>query len=137
MNNIFRISFDIGGVLSKYPSKFYKLILALSDNPNIEIYVITDIPDHDRAVKLIQDNGFPILAERVLSADYNSYGEKCKEEIIKQYKIDMHIDDFLGYVAHTSCINLLVCPNPNEPYYADEFLTDGSEGKFGRRIKNI
>jgi len=132
---MFKISFDIGGVLSKYPNKFRKLITALSTSENVEMYVITDIPQHERAVKLVQDNGFAISAERVLCANYDLYGEHCKSVLIKEHNIDMHIDDFLGYVANFDCINLLVCPNPNEPYYHDEFITDGNEGNFGRRKK--
>jgi hypothetical protein len=32
-------------------------------------------------------------------------------------------------------VSLLVWPNPEEPYYHDDFETDGSEGDFGRRRK--
>lgn len=131
-----KISFDIGGVLSKYPEKFKPLVAALLTSKDIEVFVITDMHDHKQSVKFVQENGFDIPAERILNSDYAKYGENCKAKTIEENNIDIHIDDFPGYCAHTKCINLFVWPNPELPYYADEFKTDGSEGDFGRRKKN-
>ena len=135
MENKLRISFDIGGVLSKYPDTFRKLVNALLTSPAIEVFVITDIHNHDQSVRFVQENGFNIPEERILNSDYATYGEACKSEMIEKYEIDIHIDDFPGYCAHTKCISLFVWPNPEKPYYDDNWVTDGSEGNFGRRIK--
>jgi len=131
-----RISFDIGGVLSKYPHVFRPLVAALNAADNVEVYVVTDMHDHDKSVRMVQENGYDIPAERVINSDYARHGEQCKEMAIRQHNIDIHVDDFPGYVAHTACVNLFVWPNPREPYFADDFKTDGSEGNFGRRTTN-
>lgn len=100
-----------------------------------EVFVITDMHKHEQSVKFVRDNGYDIPADHILNSDYKKYGERCKEKTIERYKIDVHIDDFPGYCAHNKCVNLFVWPNPDEPYYHDDFKTDGSEGDFGRRIK--
>ncbi|MEK6860594.1 MAG: hypothetical protein AABY07_01365 [Nanoarchaeota archaeon] len=41
-----RISFDIGGVISKYPEIFKKIIEALYYSDGIDVYILTDM--HDR-----------------------------------------------------------------------------------------
>jgi hypothetical protein len=130
----FRISWDIGGVLSKYPEVFRPLIKVLIAG-GAEVFVITDMPDHEKAVKFVQGNGYDIKAENILCSDYATHGENCKARTIEEYGIQVHVDDFPGYVANASCVNLFVWPNPDKPYYADEFVTDGSEGTFGRNTK--
>lgn len=135
MENKLRISFDIGGVLSKYPDQFRKLVGALLASSAIEVFVITDMPNHDQSVRFVQENGFNIPEERILNSDYATNGENCKAETIEKYNIDIHIDDFPGYCAHDKCISLFVWPNPEKPYYNDSWITDGSEGNFGRRVK--
>lgn len=134
MNRPLRVSFDIGGVLSKYPDVFRPMVDALQKG-GAEVFVITDMHDHEQSVRFVRGNGFDIQPERILNSDYNEHGEGCKEEVIKQHGIDLHIDDFPGYVAHTSCVNLFVWPNPLRPYFDDSWVTDGTEGTFGRRRK--
>lgn len=113
-------SFDIGRVLSKYPRVFVTLPTALTAGGHVEVYVITDMPDHDKAVKLLYDNGYTcVLPEHVLNADYTQHG------------IVLHVDDFPGYCANSGCVNLLVWPNPDKPYYADDFKSD-DDVKFCR-----
>jgi hypothetical protein len=132
-----RVSFDIGGVLSKYPDRFRRLVNALSACPDVELYVITDMHDHAQSVRFVHGNGFEaISADRILNSDYQEHGEECKRRIIEERGIDFHFDDFPGYCAHTSCVSLFVWPNPAEPYYADDWQTDGSEGGFGRRCRS-
>ena len=41
----------------------------------------------------------------------------------------------LPFVASGDHVRLLVMPHPTEPYYHDDWETDGSEGKFGRRVR--
>lgn len=129
-----KVSFDIGGVLSKYPNVFRQIVEALQLG-GIEVFVITDIHDHAQSVKLVQENGFNIPADHILNSDYTAYGENCKAFTIAQHKIDLHVDDFPGYCAHTQCVSLFVWPNPKEPYFADDFKADASESNWGRRIK--
>jgi hypothetical protein len=129
-----RISFDIGGVLSKYPEVFRAMVDALQKG-GADVYVITDMHDHAQSVLFVRGNGYDIPEDRILNSDYKEHGENCKARIIVEHGIDLHIDDFPGYVAHTKCVNLFVWPNPDRPYFSDDFVTDGSEGDFGRRKK--
>jgi hypothetical protein len=132
-----RISFDIGGVLSKYPHIFRPLIYALAYSLNVELFVVTDMHDHEQSVKFVHDNGFECIpGNRILNSDYETYGELCKAVVLKENKIDIHIDDFPGYLTEGCPVRLLVWPNPEEPYYHDDWVTDGSEGNFGRRTKS-
>lgn len=132
-----RVSFDIGGVLSKYPRIFRPMVEALQKG-GAEVYVLTDIHKHEESVQLVQGNGYDIPADSILNSDYETHGEDCKAVLIKERWIDLHIDDFPGYCAHTECVSLFVWPNPNEPYYHDEFndfLPEGAN-QFGRRRKS-
>ena len=61
-DNKLRISFDIGGVLSKYPDKFRPLVNALVSCPAVEVFVITDMHDHKQSVTFVQGNEYNIPA---------------------------------------------------------------------------
>lgn len=135
-----KIAFDIGGVLSKYPDIFRPLVDLLCNRGNdprygIEVYIISDMKPHEKAVAFCHDNGFMVPAERIICANYEIDGEMCKAETCWSLGIDILIDDFPGYVATLHCppVRLLVMPDPTRPYYADQWKTDGSEGEFGRR----
>lgn len=128
-----KVSFDIGGVLTKYPHIFRPIIDAFLKSDAVEVYVLTDMHEHSKAVKFVQGNGFNIPAERILTARYSENGEECKAEMIKEHGINLHVDDYPGYCDHRECVSLFVWPNATEPYYHDTFQTDGSEGDFGRR----
>lgn len=135
-----RIAFDIGGVLSKYPNVFrplLDLLLFRGVDPrySIETYIISDMKPHAKAVAFCHDNGFHVPPERIICADYEMHGERCKAVACQDLGIDILIDDFGGYVATIGSppVRLMVMPDPTRPYYADEWKTDGSEGGFGRR----
>lgn len=133
-----KISFDIGGVLSKYPQIFRPMIIALIKG-GVEVHVITDMHDMSQILKMLAMNDLGpdiIPPERVHSADYKSHGEYCKSITIKEQGIDLHIDDFPGYCA-AGGNQLLMWPNPDEPYFSDVWKTDGTEDNFGRRVKPI
>ena len=136
-----KIAFDIGGVLSKYPDQFRKLINKLqgdtqvSLSPNVEVYVISDMHDVDMMYKMLLMNDIHVSKERIYSADYKNQGEYCKTKLCDELGIDIFIDDFIGYVAEGDFIRLLVMPNAKKPYYDDSWKTDGSEGDFGRHRK--
>lgn len=129
-----RISFDIGGVLSKYPAVFKPMVDALQKG-GAEVFVLTDMHDHEQSVRFVRDNGYDIPADRILNSDYDAHGEDCKAVLIKAHGIDVHIDDFPGYCAHTECVSLFVWPNPEQPYYHDDFKVEGNDS-FGRRKKS-
>jgi hypothetical protein len=129
-----KVAFDVGGVLSKHKS-LQKLFITLSNNPTVEVHVISDMHPKEKIVKMLELNG--LSCPNIHSADYSKFGENCKKEICENLGIDILIDDFIGYVAEGDFTRLLVMPQPSEPYYSDDWKTDGSEGDFGRRIKNV
>ncbi len=91
-----KISFDIGGVISKHPDLFRQIIYCLLYS--FEIHIITDMHDHDEVMEQLALNRFDMIpAERVHCADYKKYGEFCKPILIKELGIDIHFDDFPGY----------------------------------------
>jgi hypothetical protein len=134
-NSPLRIGIDIGGVLSKYPEIFARLGRILQ-GAGVEIYIITDM-NRDAALAMLETNGILewLPPHRVISGDYQRVGEECKAEICKLYRIDILIDDFLGYVAVPGqpLVRLLVMPDSSRDYYSPQWVTDGTEGSFGRR----
>lgn len=133
-NGRLQVSFDIGGVLSKYPEVFKPLVHALQASGTVDVFVLTDMHDHEQSVRFVRGNGYDVPAENVLNSDYNTHGEDCKRVIIEERGIDLHIDDFPGYCAHEACVSLFVWPNSSRPYYDDSFVAEGG-GDFGRRCK--
>lgn len=135
-----KISFDIGGVISKYPELFRKVITVMKSG-GAEVFVLTDMADREKTLSLLKTNGIILDDAHVLTADYGAEGEACKDILIQEHQIDIHVDDFPAYCANTSCVNLFVWPNPDLPYFSDSFVTDGQEGKFGRqrpsKVRNI
>jgi hypothetical protein len=112
-----KLAFDIGGVLGKYPDVFIPMISALQ-NGGAEVFVITDILEKQTAQVLLNRYGYSIQNEMILCADFKKYGERCKALLIKEYGIDIIIDDHPGYCADSGCVSLLVWPNPYAPYEA-------------------
>jgi len=134
MNKVTKIAFDVGGVLSKYKS-IRDLYCNLTRNcSGIQTFVISDMHPAEKIIEMLELNGLPHYGN-VYSADYSSHGENCKKVLCEQLGIDILIDDFIGYVAGGKHVRLLVMPDPEEPYYSDDWKTDGSEGDFGRRKK--
>ena len=138
-----KIGIDIGGVISKYPDTFRKLINKFQAEtvPGIssrcQIYIISDMHDVDAMHQMLKTNDIAVDKSQIFSADYATYGEFCKTKLCQDLEIDILIDDFIGYVAEGDFIRLLVMPNTSMPYYSDSWKTDGSEGDFGRRVKPI
>ena len=130
-----RIAFDVGGVLSKYPHVFRPLIHALLKADDIEVHIISDMHPKEKIGLMLLANGIDMMHSRVHSADYQTHGEMCKAILCKELGIDLLIDDFPGYVAMGDHVRLLMMPHPTEPYYHDDWKTDGSEGVFGRRVR--
>lgn len=135
MTKPLRIGVDIGGVVSKFPGVFKPLLIALHFAAAVEVWFVSDMHPVQKIVDMLNMNGVPFFPERVRSADYKTHGEMCKAIVCEREGIDILIDDFPGYVATVGKppVRLLVMPDPREPYYADDWKTDGSEGNFGRR----
>lgn len=131
-----KIAFDIGGVISKYPEIFIPLMYKLHTS-KIEVHIITDMHDRAQTLKMLAMNGIDFIPEnRIHNSDYTTHGELCKSVILKELEIDIIIDDHIGYVASEGCpVRLLVMPDPIRDYYSEDWITDGSEGNFGRRRK--
>ena len=129
-----RIAFDVGGVLSKYP-QFKQLLETLHFSKMIEVWIISDMHPMEKIIDMLELNGVWFYKHRVRSADYKRHGEMCKAILCEELSIDMLFDDFPGYVASGKHVRLLVMPSPTEPYYHDDWKTDGSEGDFGRRTQ--
>lgn len=113
-----RIGFDIGGVLSKHPAFFRPLIEALNAHPDFEVHVLTDVQP-PRSIALIHENGYPVPAERIHSADYATHREACKAVMAKELRLDVLVDDHLPYldpiqrVCGDATIRLHVMPGSN------------------------
>lgn len=129
-----KIAFDVGGVLSKYPQVFRPMIDALLAG-GVPVYIISDMHPVQKIIDMLALNGIAFNEASVHSADYKQHGEKCKAVLCEELGIDLLIDDFPGYVHDGAHVRLLVMPNTSEPYYHDEWKTDGSEGSFGRRVR--
>jgi hypothetical protein len=134
-----RIAFDIGGVISKYPNQFRTLISRLLERGptffGCDVFVITDMQDHDKVYKLLCDNGFYMIPrENVHCADYETYGEGCKAELLRRLEIDLFFDDFLGYMMLPGdTIRCLIMPDPHKPYCHDSWRSN-DKTDFGRRV---
>jgi len=127
-----RIAFDIGGVLSKYPEVFCPLIDHLQRS-GAEVYILTDMHDMTFIMETLRMNSVPVDASHVFSADYDTYGEGCKAELLRELHIDMFFDDFIGYVAPMGCpVRCLVMPDASQPYYHPLWKTPNDED-FGRK----
>lgn len=134
-----RVAFDIGGVLSKYPDQFRRLIERLMDpRPtfnNVEVFIITDMHDIDEVYEMLVLNGFGrIKKTNVYCADYKTHGEGCKAELLRELKIDLFFDDFLGYMMlPCDTIRCLIIPDPHKPYWHESWETK-DKSDFGRRV---
>jgi hypothetical protein len=128
-----KVAFDIGGVLSKYPDVMHRLVESLLSSGQ-DVHVITDMHIREEVLDVLRKNGFgSIPAENVHTADYQTHGEGCKAELLRELGIDIFLDDFVGYVAiPSSTIRLLVMPDPYQPYYAPEWVCNAGPD-FGRR----
>ena len=133
--DVIKIAFDVGGVLSRYPEIFIPLLRVLEASEYVQVFVMSDMHPQEKIQSMLRLNGIELPDWRVVSADYTTHGEKCKAILCERIKADILIDDFIGYVATSGkpLVRLLVMPDPELPYYADSWKTDGSEGNFGRR----
>jgi hypothetical protein len=140
-----KIGFDIGGVISKYPSQFGNIIGSFdyhkswsSGHEITEIYIITDMHPKEKVWETIVQNGFhySIHPDNVYCADYEKYGNMAKAVLISELALDIFIDDFDGYLQWDSSLGpqpllLKVMPDAYKPYWSDDWKCDG--GEFGRR----
>lgn len=114
------ITFDIGGVLGKYPEVFRPIVAALQAAPGVEVHVITDIAEQSRALEILARHGYAFGPERVHCASYADHGEMCKSVVLRQLGSALHVDDHPGYCVEGAEVSLFVWPNPRRPYEADQ-----------------
>lgn len=136
-----KIAFDIGGVISKYPSEMRVLMQSLMFALQ-EVFVITDMHDRSEVLETLATNGFGFVPEdRVFCADYARHGELCKAVLIKELGIDALVDDFGGYVQWDSSlgpapIRMLVAPDAFRPYWHPDWKVK-VDSDFGRRVYSL
>jgi len=132
-----KLAVDLGGVLSKYPDIFKKLLFSF-DPRYIDVYIISDIHPKEKILEALALNYFDnfINSDNVFSADYDKYGEAAKAVLCKELEIDIFIDDFIGYLSDKGApVRLLVMPDSSRPYWSDDWKTN-DEVDFGRRKYN-
>lgn len=114
-----KIAFDIGGVITRFPDIFYKLIHALHKSEEVELCIITDMPI-DIALKYVKKYRVLDVVEKenIRHADYSKYGDNCKKILCERLGINILIDDHFGYVHNAPELGLFVVPRPEKPYYA-------------------
>ena len=135
-HSILKIAFDIGGVISKYPQQMREVIWSLKTCGH-ETHVITDMHDKEDVLKQLKDNEFEHYFDFVHCADYATHGELCKAVLLRDIKIDMFYDDFVGYTMWPphfgpAPIRMLVMPDGYRPYWHPDWRCSG--GDFGRRV---
>jgi hypothetical protein len=120
---ILRIGFDVGGVLTKYPRVFRKLIKTLSGRDDIEIWFISDIHPRSKIAVMLGENGIPFTLDRIRSADFLTQGEQCKAVVADEIGLDILIDDNPGYLSIPGSppIRLCVQADPYDPYNAPDW----------------
>lgn len=138
------IAFDIGGVLSKYKSL---RMLVASINHSIhasneewnKVFIITDMHPKEDVIKTLNNNKVWVNPERVYCADYEKYGEAAKGILLRDLKIDIFFDDFIGYLWWDTSwgkapVRCLIMPDATLPYWSEDWKCEG--GDFGRRKYN-
>lgn len=136
MTRSIRVALDIGGVISKYPDELRALARTIIMGGG-EIHVITDMQDRADVLAQLVINGFDFIDRaHVHCADYKTHGEGCKAELLAALKIDIILDDFIGYVAAGGApIRCLVMPDAHLPYWHPTWKAGKADGAsdFGRR----
>lgn len=132
------IAFDIGGCLSKYPREIGAILSSFGDACQ-NVFIITDMHPKNEVIKVVKDNDLHwyVSEKDIYCADYEKYGEMAKAVLMRDLKIDIMIDDHLGYLQWDSSfgpapLRLLVCPDATKPYWHPDWKCDG--GDFGRRV---
>jgi hypothetical protein len=99
MDRPVRVAFDIGGVLSKYPTILRAMASALHQG-GAEVFVITVMQNWAKVRELLDANGFEFIPDgNLILADFERYGEGCKAVLLEQLYIDVFLDDFPAYVS--------------------------------------
>jgi len=120
---IYRIGFDIGGVLSTHTDMILALIGSLEKSRQWEIYYITDMP-RDSAEDLLRLNQVNYEPSRLLCADWAKHESRCKAVIAKEYSLDVVVDDHLPYLSDERIpLGLMVVPRPNLSYNSNIWKT--------------
>ena len=123
----YKIGFDIGGVLSTHTTLFRDLITIFDKSQQVEIFIVTDI-NYETARNLLLKNHFKINDANILFADWSASESRCKEDICRQYKIDILFDDYRPYLTSLSeTLGMLVLPRKDLPYNSQEWQDENAK----------
>jgi hypothetical protein len=119
--------FDIGGVISRHPAIFRPLLRALVTSPECDVCIITDM-GVEEARRQLAGNGFDFIPpESVYQADWATYGEAAKTVLFIQLGVDFFVDDYPGYIAEGCPVRLLLLPDFDFSYAADDWRSENSQ----------
>ena len=116
MKSRYRIGFDIGGTISKYPEQMLALMRALMRSNEFEVFIITDMKRED-ALSSLGKNNIHIGSSHLLCADWDQHGDLCKSVLMQEHHIDIMIDDRPDYITEGVPVALLLMPRPHFPYF--------------------
>lgn len=114
-NGKYRVGFDIGGVISKFPEPMKALMRALASSPEHEVFIITDMPIAI-AKQMLECNNVPFDDEHLICVDFSAHQDLCKSNLAETHGIDIMIDDRPDYVALGFQIGFIISPRPLLPY---------------------
>lgn len=97
-----RVSFDLGGVLTRAPHVVGALMRALAADPGVDLFVLTDMA-RTSAREILERVGLSsaIDEKHLVIADWGEHDEMCKVEARRALGIDLHVDDLPAYAQHT------------------------------------
>ena len=120
---VYRIGFDIGGVISTHTDMILALIKSLEQSRQWVIYFITDMP-RSSAEDLLRLNQVNYEPSRLLCADWAKHESRCKAIIAKEYSLDVVVDDHLPYLSDERILlGLIIAPRANLPYNSSSWKT--------------
>ena len=95
-----RVSFDLGGLVTRAPRVLVPIIRALVASPEVDLLSLTDL-DRGRAREVLDEVGLGEIPDAALiCASWDDGGELCKVEARRAHGIDLHVDDLLPYAQH-------------------------------------
>ena len=117
----YKIAFDIGGVMTTHTTLIRDLMIVLQNSGSVELFVITDMAQ-EVAYDQLKKNHFNLDTQHILYADWSKDESCCKEELCREYNIDILFDDHLPYLtALTSTLGCLIVTKNDLLYCSREW----------------
>jgi hypothetical protein len=116
MNKRYKIGFDIGGTISKFPDQMLALMRALTTSAEFEVFIVTDMKRED-AISSLEKNSIVVDRDHLICADWSKNMDLCKSIVMKERGIDIMIDDRPDYITEGVPIGLALMPRPHLPYF--------------------